>query len=183
MSDDWPAPAGAPATIEVGASAADGELRYWRAKEAVRQGEARLNAQATIRAAMEARATAITGWAAASLIVATGVAFAGPNWASRGAAGLASALLFAAAGVCIYAARPRDWTMTGYDPAIILNDNLGTELEALESQAGGLGSGILANDRRLVAMGRLLRWAGWMLIAAPSTGAALYVVVGVLIRH
>ena len=59
--------------IEVGAT--DGDLRYWRAKEAVRQGEARLAAQAAICSAPEARATALTGWAAVSLLPATGAGF------------------------------------------------------------------------------------------------------------
>jgi len=57
-----------PGQIEVGASLADGDLRYWRAKEAVRQGELRLFEQAAIRTALEARATAITGWASASML-------------------------------------------------------------------------------------------------------------------
>jgi hypothetical protein len=59
--------------IEVGAT--HGDLRYWRAKEAVRQGELRLATQAAIRTAWEARATAITGWAAISLLAATGEGF------------------------------------------------------------------------------------------------------------
>jgi hypothetical protein len=57
-----------PSLIEVGANIQDGDLRLWRAKEAVRQGELRLAAQAAIRTALEARATAITGWAAASFL-------------------------------------------------------------------------------------------------------------------
>ena len=55
-----------PGQIEVGASVTDGDLRYWRSKEAVRQGELRLSEQAAIRTALEARASAITGWASAS---------------------------------------------------------------------------------------------------------------------
>ncbi len=51
-----------PGDIEVGA--ADRTLRYWLAKEAMRQGEARLNAQNSVRTTLEACATAITGWAA-----------------------------------------------------------------------------------------------------------------------
>lgn len=62
--------------IEVGASDADGTLSYWRAKEAIRQGEARLTAQSGVRSMMEARATVITGWAAAGLAVTAGALFA-----------------------------------------------------------------------------------------------------------
>lgn len=54
---------------------------------------------------------------------------------------------------------------------------LGTELEALESIAGGISPGIQANNRRLDGMGRLLRWAGWLLIAAPLAGAAIYLLL------
>lgn len=165
----------APPAIEVGASEAEGDLRYWRAKEAVRQGEARLTAQAAIRTAMEARATAITGWAAAALVVATGAVFAAPDWASRSAAAFTVVVLFIAAGTCIFAARPRDWSMTGYDPQVIMTDTLSTELETLESLAEGISPGIQANNLRLNTMGTLLRWAGWMLIAAPVAGAATYV--------
>jgi hypothetical protein len=65
--------------IEVGAAGSD--LRYWKAKEAVRQGEARLAAQASVRATLEARAAALTGWAAVSLLAATGAAFAAKDTA------------------------------------------------------------------------------------------------------
>jgi hypothetical protein len=64
--------------------------------------------------------------------------------------------------------------MVGYDPGVITSDQLGSELEVLESIASGLSPGIQANNRRLNAMARMLRWAGWMLIAAPVTGAAAY---------
>ena len=97
--------------IEVGASEAEGDLRFWRAKEAVRQGEARLDAQAAIRTAMEARATAITGWAATSLIVAAGAGFATTDWPARGGAALTAIMLFAAAVIGIHPARPREWSI------------------------------------------------------------------------
>jgi hypothetical protein len=163
-----------PGKIEVSASDAEGDLRYWKAREAVRQGEARLTAQAAIRTAMEARATAITGWAAASLLVVTAAGFAAPSWPSRGGAALTAFVLLAAAGLCIYAVRPRDWGITGYDPQIIMGDPLGTELEVVESIADGISPSIQANNRRLNSMGKLLRWAGWLLIAAPFPGAAVY---------
>ncbi len=169
-----------PGKIEVGASDAEGDLRYWKAKEAVRQGEARLTARAAIRTAMEARAAAITGWAAASLVVVTAAGFAAPGWPSRGAAALTAFALLAAAGLCVYTVRPRDWGITGYDPQVIMGDPLSTELEVLESIAGGISPSIQANNRRLNSIGKLLRWAGWLLIAAPFPGATVYVVWRVL---
>jgi hypothetical protein len=158
--------------IEVGAT--DGDLRYWRAKEAVRQGEARLTAQAAIRTALEARATALTGWAAVSLLAATGAGFTAKDAAGSAGAGAAGVALLIAAIVGIHAVRPRDWAMVGYDPEVITSDRLGSELELLESIAAGLSPGIQVNNRRLDGMGRMLRWAGWMLIAAPWVGTVTY---------
>jgi hypothetical protein len=158
--------------IEVGA--AEGDLRYWRAKEAVRQGEARLTAQAAIRTALEARATALTGWAAISLLAATGAGFTAKDTAGRAGAAGAGSILFVAAIIGIHAVRPRDWAMVGYDLAVISADRLESELEVLESIASGLSPGIQANNRRLNEMGRMLRWAGWLLIVAPTVGAITY---------
>ena len=95
-----------PQEIEVGA--VEGDLRYWRAKEAVRQGEARLAAQAAIRTALEARATALTGWAAVSLLATTGAALAAKDIGGFAGAAGASAVLFGAAVLGIHAVRPRD---------------------------------------------------------------------------
>ncbi len=64
--------------------------------------------------------------------------------------------------------------MVGYDPEVITADRLGSELEVLESIAAGLSPGIQANNRRLNTMGRMLRWADWMLISALALGAAAY---------
>ncbi len=165
---------GAVAEIEVGASAKDGSLRYRRAKEAVRQGETRLAAQAAIRTALEARGTAITGWAAAGLLALGAAGAAAPDWQSRVATAVAGLVVFNAAAICIHAARPRDWAIAGYDPPIITNDTLGTELEVLESLGLGISPGIQANNIRLQRMGRALRWGGWLLIAAPVAGACAY---------
>ena len=95
----------------------------------------------------------------------------------------AAVVLFGAAAVGIVAVRPRDWAMGGYDPTIITADTLGTELEVLESVAGGISLGIQANNLRLNGMGRMLRWAGWMLIAAPVVGAVAYAAVNAVISR
>ncbi len=57
---------------------------------------------------------------------------------------------------------------------------MGTELEVLESIAGGISPSIQANNQRLNSMSKLLRWAGWLLIAAPLPGAAVYAAWGAL---
>jgi hypothetical protein len=115
--------------IEVGAAGSD--LRYWKAKEAVRQGEARLAAQASVRATLEARAAALTGWAAVSLLAATGAAFTAKDTAGLTGAAATAFILFGAATLGIHAARPRNWSMVGYDPLVITSDPLASELEVL----------------------------------------------------
>jgi len=105
---------------------------------------------------MEARATAITGWAAASLLVVIGASFAAPGWPSRGAAVLTASALLVSACLRIYAARPHDWGITGYDRQVIPGDPLGTELEVLESVAKEISPSIQANNKRLNVMGKLL---------------------------
>jgi len=161
-----------PEEIEVGA--ADNDLRLWRAKEAVRQGEGRLNAQAQARVALEGRGTATTGWASASLLALVAAGFASPAALPRIAIAATGLLFLTAAGLCIAAIRPRDWAMVGYDPTVILDDDNKSELEALESVALGLSDGIQGNNRRLKRTGQLLRYAGWTMIAAPIIGGLIY---------
>ena len=173
MADPDP-PSGAAANIEVGA--ADGDLRYWLAKEAMRQGEARLNAQNSVRTTLEARATAITGWAAVGFLATVGAGVTAKDLPTLSGAGAAGAVLFMAGAVGIFAARPRVWSLVGYepDPVMALSKTLGTELEVLESISGGLADGIKVNNKRLDRMGSMLRWAGWLLIGASLVGGAVY---------
>jgi hypothetical protein len=158
--------------IELGA--VGGELRYRRAKEAIRQGEARLDAQSAVRTALEARATALTGWAAVALLAATSVVFSSTTFAPQAGAFVAGLVLLWAAVEGIHAVRPRDWAMRGYDPSVVISDTLGSELEALESLAGGITDGIQANNLRLDSMGRSLRRTGKLLIAAPLAAGTAY---------
>ena len=158
-------------TDEIELGAVGGELRFWRAKEGIRQGEARLEAQSAVRTALEARATALTGWAAVALLAATSVAFSSATFAAQAGAFVAGLILLWAAVEGIHAVRPRDWAMRGYDPSVIISDTLRTELESLESLAGGITEGIQANNQRLNGMGRSLRRTGKLLIAAPLAGA------------
>jgi hypothetical protein len=160
--------------VEIELGAIGGDLRYWRAKEGMRQGEERLEAQSAVRTALEARATALTGWAAVALLAAASVAFSGTDVARQIGAAVAGLVLLWAAIEGIHAVRPRNWAMRGYDPSVVISDPLESELEALESLAGGITSGIQANHHRLNAMGRSLRRTGKLLISAPLAGAAAY---------
>lgn len=167
-------PPPAPTDIEVGA--AERGIRYWLAKEAVRQGEARLNAQNAVRTALEARATAITGWAAVGFLATIGAGFAAKDTATTLGAITAGGCLFMAGAMGIIAARPRVWSLVGYepDPVLALSDRLGTELEALESISGGLADGVRVNNRRISRMAFTLRWAGWLLLFGPLAGGIAY---------
>lgn len=71
--------------------------------------------------------------------------------------------------------------MVGYDPLVITSDPLASELEVLESIAAGLSPGIQDNNVRLDGMSKLLRWAGWFLIAAPVSGAVAYLNAPIII--
>ena len=64
--------------------------------------------------------------------------------------------------------------MVGYDPEVITTDRLESELEVLESIAAGLSPGIQANNNRLNEISQMLRWVGWMLIAAPAVGYSAF---------
>jgi hypothetical protein len=166
--------AGRPGEIEVGAAESDGTLRLWKAREAVRQGELRLGAQAAVRTALEARATALTGWAAAALLALAAGGAAAADARAALAAIVAGSILFAAAALSVQAARPRDWGMAGYSPQAIQAAGLATELETLEAIADGISPAILKNNDRLERMGAAIRVSGGLLLAAPVAGAAVY---------
>lgn len=153
--------------IEVGETAADG-LRYWRAKEAVRHGEARLTFQATALAALETRATSLVGWAAAgatAMVSALLLATLSRPGAWAASAALGALVLAAAAGVTVL--WPRGWTPFG-DPNGVLDSQETTELGDLEALAGGLGLAAAGNAKRLVSSGRLLTIGLGLLALAPA---------------
>ena len=139
-----------PGAIEVGA--VEGELRYWRAKEGLRKGESRLSSQAAVRTSMEARATALTGWASVALLAVAGAWFSAKGMPARGGLGSAALVLFAAAGIGVHTARPSVWSLVGYDPSVITTDRNETELEVIESVAVGISKGIQENNLRLDRM-------------------------------
>ena len=163
-----------PVPTDVGAAVSDGKLRLWKAKEAVRQGELRLAAQATARTALEARATALTGWAAAGLLALVGGAAATTDRLAWAAAAIAGTPLFASAAVGVYAGSPRVWSLAGYNPQQIAQDALPTELEVLESSAKGILPKIDRNEFNLTDISRQLLLAGWLLILTPILGISAY---------
>jgi hypothetical protein len=114
------------------------------------------------------------------MLAAVAAGFSADQWPIRLSTIALTVPLFWCAAMCIHAARPRDWTMVGYDPTVVMTDTLATELEALESIAAGLSAGIQDNNRRLDGMGKNLRLAGWLLVAAPFVGAAAYAITAAI---
>jgi hypothetical protein len=146
----------APPQFEVGAT--DSNLRFWRAREALRQAELRLAAQAGLITAIEARATALMGWAVAAALAAVAAYVAQPERATTPAAAAAAALALAFA-LALAAVWARCWATPGFEPAALLDSDLGSELEEIEAMTLGLGEGIRRNDRRLDQAAWLLRGA------------------------
>lgn len=153
---------------EVGADG--GDLRYWLAKEAPRQSEARLAGQSATLQAMETRATALLTWSV-TLGVALVAAAVNPRfrWPASGA------LLFAlvTAVTSVMALWPRGWLSGGHRPSELERLNLGTELEFLEHMAAGNEKAAERNEARLQAFARHIRLCWLSLAAAPMAAAIL----------
>jgi hypothetical protein len=167
------------AEIELGVTAEQGGLRYWRAKEAVRQGELGLAAQASTRQAFEARATALLGW-----VVAVGAALAAwlsanttPPFQQKLPALVIFAVLFATAAACIPIIWPQFWGQPGYNPRFVLDSTLDTELEQLEQMAIGYADAINVNERYMNRAGWLMRLAFCLIASIPFIGAVVLFLV------
>jgi hypothetical protein len=149
------------ALAEVGAIGAD--LRYWRAKEALRHAELRMGVQAQATQNLEARATAILGWSVAG-VLALGAAVV--NGSHPVAAGVVALDLFGAAMLCIIAITTRDWAGPGYRPEVVLDDRSNMELEILESLVDGYAVTIQRNSHAFHRFRKLLNWALGCIVAA-----------------
>lgn len=159
---------------EIGA--AGGTLRYWRAKEAVRQSELLLASQADARRAFEARISSLLGWVLAAVSLLIGGAFGSP---SRTFPAVMTLLPLAVAGVlCAATIWPALWGQAGYRPAVLLDSGLGSEVEELESIAGGYEAAITLNDRWLAQAMRLTRCVYCLFVAAPFGGLIALIIAG-----
>jgi hypothetical protein len=182
---ETPLPAGTAADagqepIEIGATGPD--LRYWLAKEALRQSERSLSIEVAALAALVSQATTMLGWivtaltASASAILYFGAANTHPEW--RVAAIVISIGLLVPAAACIFVIFPRRGIQTdGFDAPQILGSAPGTttrntvqsELEQIESLALGLFAAITANRKRILKYGRALGFAWTVFVTAPVT--------------
>ena len=145
-------------------------LRYWLAKEALRQGELGLTSQMSALDAMMSRASAIFGWSVTVTIALVGIASlpGGPQFPAFAALVCA----FRAAVFCVCALWPRNWALNGYDPVSVINQTYGTELEVLESMAKGLAEAKRLNGAASQRVGIFLR-LGWLCFClSPVAGLA-----------
>ena len=167
--------------IEVGA--ADGGMRLWVAKEALRHAELRLAAQTANLAAMEARVVAMLGWISAMALAVTGGLLSKPAlvlWPTA----LILFSLMVAAGCCIRAIWPRIWHSAGVDLEWLLAEGQAaseaTELSTTEAMVDTYLLAVTRNADRLKAFGWNLRAAWLALLGVPV--AAVIVWAGAFLR-
>ena len=163
------APTAENSTIEVGA--ADGTLRHWLAKEAVRQGEIAIGAQMAVIQSLATRATTLMGWSVTVASALAAAAISGP-WTVPASAAAAFMIL---SGLCAFIGLwPRDWKLAGHDSEWLLSGVLPSELETLESMALGSAAGIKQNARALRRFAFWLRAAWVFFLLAPVAGFAAW---------
>ncbi len=153
---------GCPEETEVGAIG--GDLRYWLAKEGLRQTELRLSAQPNSLQAMETRATSILTWS-----VSIGLALVAAWVSGTMKAPAVVALLFAvvASVAAAWGLWPRPWTVPGQDLRKMRAKKFGSELEHLESMALGNADAADDNEKRMQCFAVALKLAWVCLIFAP----------------
>jgi hypothetical protein len=153
-----------------GGLGAQGErLRLWKAREAHRQGELRMQSQALTLTAVEQRAQALLTW---SVTIALAAGAAATNQS-----GLATHALFAVAGAAVTIVAsirgllPKAWDAAGWPPHEVL-DRLpeGSELEALEEMATRNAVAIKQNEEALALFAYRMRWAWGGLVFAAAAG-------------
>lgn len=135
--------------IEVGAN--KDTLRYWKAKEAMRNAELRLEAQAATVQALEARATSVLGWLLAILTTIAGAALIKLN-AGQVVVGIAICTAFVPGLLTLIAATgaiwPKDWCVPGYDPSVVTSE-CENELQQIDFLVCGYSRGIAENAQFL----------------------------------
>jgi [ribosomal protein S5]-alanine N-acetyltransferase len=181
--------------IEVGAALANGTIRYWKATEAVRQGELLLGSQIAALTRLMMSASSVLGWSVTiSLAIPTALASAkvlgsaltpSPHsttgtdvlnlmgrllWPGI----LAESFLLIAAICCFCVLWPSKWHPPGHEPNLVVKESRETELEVLEAMAGGYAAAVDRNAAKLTRLERWLKGAWICFIAAPIVAAMIY---------
>lgn len=151
----------------------------FRPKEAMRQVELRLGAQAATLAAYEARAIAIIGWSMAG-ITAGGAAVlssAVPPLLGFAAAVLVSGLAFAASSAALVLLPRRAWGVQGHRPDDVLRGHGETEADLLTWLAEGSAAAAADNTKAINACAYAMRMAVGGLLLAPAAALAVAAIV------
>ncbi len=162
--------------IEVGAIG--GDLPIVVRREAVRQGQLLISAQAGAAQAFETRATALLGWCSAGSIgiTLTLAARAGSDFAYRP---LLAAVIFMliASAACVAALWPQEWEFGAYPKDKLEERDYKTEFELHDGIAAALLRDARKNQARLRRFANCLR-AAWLALMAAPIFAALATAVG-----
>jgi hypothetical protein len=157
---------------EIDVGKVDDELRLWVAGQAVRHAELRLSSQAIHRAALEARAASLLGWAVTLALAALTLATKPPSPEAGSAAIVVMLCCFIAAACAALVLWPREWGVSGLSPSDLLETERSSELEYQEGIALLYEENIGKNHTSLRLLARWLR-ASWMcLVIAPLAGGA-----------
>ena len=160
--------------IEVGV--VGGELRYWAAKEALRQVELRKKSQTDVFSSLNTRATSVLGWSVTG-VLALGAAIV---TAHHVLAAIATTVpLSAAAALSISVLWPRRWYDGAWSAAWLLrspseNELFESELEIIEAMANGGHESLEEDDKKLQTLARRLAIAYGCLISAPAVGLIVF---------
>ena len=173
---------GSLAVDEIEAGETGNTLRLWQAREALRQAELRLTAQAGSLQAFEARTTAMLGWIAVAISTLAGAAIvsldAGRSWR----AGALCVAFIPALVAAINASRvlwPKQWNVAGYAPETVM-DSCVSELQQIEYLVSGYAIGIDNNDAFLDRAGGRIRHTWWALLATPMIAGGAVALILVL---
>lgn len=159
-----------PAEIEVGAVGA--ELRYWLAKEAVRQQERSFSLEASEMAAVKSQATTLLGWIVAAVVLTFDSPTSHPEW--RIASLCICAGLTLVGALCIFIIFPRKGRQfSGFAAPQLIDSAFGSELEQLESLARGLFIATEKNRGQILRFQSILGWAWICFLATPIISVLL----------
>jgi len=163
-----PTPNAPPEETELGATGAD--LPLWRAREAIRHAEIRLSVQGSAAQSLEGRATSMLGWSVAGLLAVGAAVVNGTHFVAACVAGVCLAVC---GGLCLFGILGRDFNgVAGYEPAILLADQSGSEYEALVALAEGYQQAVVHNHAAFTRFKSLLAAAMVFMAGAPISGFA-----------
>lgn len=157
--------------IEVGGT----DYRVWAAREAQRQAETILTAQAADLVAAEGRASGLLGWLVAGTLAAGAVI--GKHKVGCVEVVIVAIPVIVAMVACVWALWPLKWHRAAVDPNwLLLEHPNDSEAETLRSIVGTLSASIKENQQRLEAASLKIRvaWAMFLIVPFSVTSSILF---------